>query len=80
MNNESLGERLLMAAAAPVLWEKGNDKKVVNVIETAIDRSLTLEEIEIVKIAWCHGFSAYPEDVFKTAGEHPKGEKGSTDD
>lgn len=68
-NNNMMGEfaTLLKTMLAPIAWDDGMKDKVVSGIEKSKGRKLTDEEIDLVKGAWCHGFSVDPKEVIEVA-------------
>lgn len=80
MTEERLIRKLVALAGAPVFWERGNGKKVINGIEEVKNKKLTDEKVAVAKAAWCHGFSADPEEVYEISKASLEDERGRTDD
>ena len=67
--------KLMKTMVSPIMWDDGMKDVVVSGIEKTIGDKLTDKEIRIAKAAWCHGFSADPQEVMdKTLGSI-KGER-----
>ena len=65
--------KLMKTMVSPIAWDDGMKDVVVSGIEKTIGDKLTDNEVDIAKVAWCHGFSADPREVMDKTLESVKG-------